>query len=525
MKTVTEMLTSTSRVNGQTIAICLPILVLIGMLTLSYYLRSPVLEKTTGAPNIEASYHVLLTATALSESPMRNHWLLPTVSLGQLADKHIPWGAAIPTPTGDYIYTSFTPPAFLLPYVLFSAFQLEPSVHALVKLNFTLQALSCFLLYLLLVRLLTIADFSPSVTRAAALVGVSVQIFSLEALLSFGIVYWSQQIYQIVLIGMLLIVTIILERNATDTRKLVAGLTVLAFLGAWTEWTGFIFNGGLVILFWLKSRQDVRYRAITIQLLLATVIAGLLIVVHYALAAGVLPTLKAITGRFIARSNHGGSNFYRLLTGYFLSYGTLLFLLPVAIFASLRTVGWKRWLEQRGIAGFVLIAAILSLGENVLMMQHASEFSFDRLKAIVPAAILFAFAFARLFTPAKTTFLILLAAAFAQNIWSYERTLDTYAAWELIDRNNRLLVSEIEKVTDVSCADIASNMKIRGYANLLFHRGIRENVEREAWSDTTPRVSHCSSVYLQGELAFTDLPRFTSALVYKNGTTHILDAP
>lgn len=525
MKTVAAIFTNASPVNGQTIAIYFPILALIGMLAISYYLRSPVLEKTTGAPNIEASYHVLLTATALSESPMRNHWLLPTVSLGRLADKHIPWGAAIPTPTGDYIYTSFTPPAFLLPYVLFSAFQVEPSVYALVKLNFTLQALSCFLLYFLLVRLLTIADLSPSVTRAAALIGVSVQIFSLEALLSFGIVYWSQQIYQIVLISMLIIVTVILERNATDSRKLVAGLAVLAFLGAWTEWTGFIFNGGLVILFWLKSRQNVRYRTIGNHVLLATLIAGLLIIVHYALATGVLPALKAITDRFITRSNHNGGNFYRLMSGYVLSYGTLIFLLPAAIYFSLRAVGWKRWLDQRGIVGFVLIAAVLSLGENVLMMQHASQFSFDRLKAVVPAAILLAFAFARLFTTAKATFLILLSVAFAQNFWSYERTLHKYAAWELIDNNNKILVTEIENITDVSCADIASNVRVRGYANLLFHRGIRENVERETWSDTTPRVSHCSSVYLQGELAFTDLPRFTRALIYKNGTTHILDAP
>lgn len=525
MKTATEILTRTNPVNRQTIEFYLPLLALIGMLAASYYLRSPIFEKTTGAPNIEASYHILLTATALSESSMRNHWLLPTVSLGQLTDKHIPWGAAIPTPTGDYIYTSFTPPVFLLPYVIFSTFQVEPSIQALAKLNFTLQALSCFLLYSLLVRLLTIADFSPSVTRAAALIGVSVQIFSLEALLSFGIVYWSQQIYQIVLLSMLSIVTVILQRDATDSRKLVAGLTILAFLGAWTEWTGFIFNCSLVVLFWLKSRKDARYRAIAVQLLLATATAGVLILVHYALATGLMPTLKAFTGRFIARSSHGESNFYRLLTGYLLSYGTLLVLLPVAMFFSLRTVGWKRWLDHRGIVGFVLVAAVLSLGENVLMMQHASEFSFDRLKAVVPAAILLAFAFARLIASARKIFLIFLAAAFAQNVWSYEHTLHAYAAWELIDKNNKLLEIEIEKVTDVSCADIASNVKVRGYANLLFHRGIRENVERETWYSTRLRVSHCSSVYLEGELAFTDLPQFTSALVYENGTTHILNVP
>jgi len=51
----------------------------------------------TGAQNLEVTYHVLLTVTALNEDPVKNYWYLPTVSLGRELDKHIPWGATVPT--------------------------------------------------------------------------------------------------------------------------------------------------------------------------------------------------------------------------------------------------------------------------------------------------------------------------------------------------------------------------------------------------------------------------------------------
>jgi len=109
-----------------------------------------------GAENLAATYHVLLTVNALDESPVENHWYLPTVSLGRELDKHIPWGAAIPTKTGDYIYISFTPPGFLVPYSWLNIFGLRPTVKNLACYNFVLGSLSASTLFLLLVSLLKI---------------------------------------------------------------------------------------------------------------------------------------------------------------------------------------------------------------------------------------------------------------------------------------------------------------------------------------------------------------------------------
>jgi len=88
---------------------------LILLLIFSLSLRQQDFKRVTGAQNLEATYHVLLTVTALDESSAANHWYLPTVSLGGETNKHIPWGVTVPTKTGDYIYTSFTPPGFLAP--------------------------------------------------------------------------------------------------------------------------------------------------------------------------------------------------------------------------------------------------------------------------------------------------------------------------------------------------------------------------------------------------------------------------
>lgn len=89
------------------------IFTLIMMLSFSLISRQQDFKKETGAQNLEASYHVLLTIAALNESPVKNHWYLPSLSLGREADKQIPWGETIPSRSGDYIYTSFTP-SFLL---------------------------------------------------------------------------------------------------------------------------------------------------------------------------------------------------------------------------------------------------------------------------------------------------------------------------------------------------------------------------------------------------------------------------
>lgn len=489
---------------------------LCALLALSFALRSSLFERTVGAPNLEASYHVLLTVTALSESPARSHWLLPTVTLGAAGDKGIPWGATIPTRTGDYVYTSFPPPGFLAPWAVFETFGLEATGGSLALFNFFLQALSCFLLFALLRRLAAGAGASAAVSAWAALGGVTLQVFSREALLSFGAVYWSQQLFQPMMIGSLLVLTRIVERRGEVSRRWIGALVVLSFLGPWTEWTGFVLNGGMVILLWLRGGAVPRYRRIALLVVVATFTAGVVIVLHYALAAGLLPALKGFARRFLVRTVGNDRDPLGLPRGYAGSFGLLI---PLVLATA--AMHWRRMrassLAKGSVAAIVLGAAAFALLENVVMMQHATQFTFDRLKLAIPAAILLALALAHAGTRMRAAVFVLLAVALAQNVHAYQGVISRYRSWGDVDASNRAIARRVAAEADLGCAVVATSAQVRGYAGLLLHRGVFENQDSAAFAALLRTRPHCAGVYLEGRDTFPDLPRYTRALVYRRG--------
>ena len=115
-------------------------------------LRLPTWRDGTGAENLEASYHVVLTMEALDRTPVREHLLLPTVSLGQPQDKYVAWGAAVPNGAGDQIYTSFFPAGFLLPYAALKLAGAGYTLGNLALFNALLGTISALLFYLLALR-------------------------------------------------------------------------------------------------------------------------------------------------------------------------------------------------------------------------------------------------------------------------------------------------------------------------------------------------------------------------------------
>jgi len=307
-------------------------------LIFSLSLRQQDFKRVTGAHNLMATYHVLLTVAALNESPAKNHLYLPTVSLGRESDKYIPWGVTVPTKTGDYIYTSFTPSGFLVPYFWFKAFSLEPSVKNLALFNFVLGSLSAFALFLLLVNLLKFNGHDPWTSVGGALVGSAIAIFSREALLSHGVIYWSHSLYQTILSLSLYIIFKYLTCETKERRLIYAvAIVVLAFLGPMTEWTGYVFNAGLITLLWLNSRDSVSSRALAIQIVIATAFTVVLIVLHYSLAVGFEPAIEALLERFFARNTSKGS-IVGLIQGYGLSYGmfilTIFLILAISYFGN-----------------------------------------------------------------------------------------------------------------------------------------------------------------------------------------------
>ncbi|NMZ45660.1 hypothetical protein [Pseudomonas oryzihabitans] len=475
------------------------------LLLLALLWRLPDFRDGTGAQNLEASYHVLLSLNALDESGVTRHWWLPTVTLGGSHDKQVSWGATIPTHSGDYVYTSFSSYGFLAPYLGLKAAGLTPSLHSLALFNAALGALTALLLFRLLYLVLRSHGASRGLAATSAVLGCLIAVFSREALLSQGLLYWVQSFYQVLLLASLLTLFHYLRAPTGQRQRLGWLLAGLVCFGALTEWTGYVFGGGLVALFWLQRRQLPEGQRMAWRLAFATALAGLLVLLHYSLAAGLLPTLKAFARRFLARSPNN-AHLTDFFAGYGLSFG--LFLAAVAI--ALGVLVWKRKsLNWPRSTALLLVAASVPLLENLLLLQHATQFSFDRLKFIFPAALLLGLAFLALKTPGRAVLAVVLVAAALQNGQTYRQDLAGYAGWGAIDRQNQALVGLVKGQVALDCTLISTDMTVRGYANLLFHRSIHE-LQRQPL-DYHGEPGACGGLYLEGRDFRVDLPEYTRA--------------
>ena len=509
------METFTKKASGA--ALIAGFLVLTLMLLASFLLRQKDSSGTVGIQNIEATYHVLLTIKALGGSPAADHLYLPTVTLGKPADKKIPWGATIPTSSGDYLYTSFTPPGFLAPYMALRIFNAAPDTGNLARFNFALGAASSIILFIFLWQLLVFMGHSQWKSIGGALTGSAIGIFSREALQSHGLVYWSHCLYQVLLIASLWLVFKYLSTDPKQhrvRRHYSHSIVIMAFLGAWIEWTAYIFNFGLALLFWFGVQGVGRARGMSVRIALATIAAGILTVAHYALAAGLLPTLKAFAGRFLAR-NAASGNLVGLLQGYALSFGLFLLVLAGILIANYFSDSNRKERSHRNtVVAFVALAASLPLLENFLMLQHATQFSFDRLKLIFPAAILISIYFCE---KSKRTKIILTAAIACSSLHgykSYQDGLAPYAQWREIDARNNKLATMIAERTNLECAVLLSNISVRAYANLLFERGIHENKKLNESTSLMNSRAACAAIFLEGEEAYSKISRINNSIIY-----------
>lgn len=213
-----------------------------------------------GAQNLEATYHVLWTIRALMSSSVINHFMLPTVTGGLPEDKFIPWGATLPTHTGDYIYTSFTSPTFLLPTIIIAVFDLPSTIKTLSVLNFIIGSISTALLYLtsfLVLGFINVTGFSRYYISAFSIL---ISIFSREELQSHGLIYWAHSLYQPFFI--LTILSYMYLHYALDNFPSRLFLFASVALGAFVEWTGYLTGVGIAITIFFFERGQRRIQHI-----------------------------------------------------------------------------------------------------------------------------------------------------------------------------------------------------------------------------------------------------------------------
>lgn len=495
-------------------------------LAISFWLRTSDFNETTGSANFESTYHASLTITSLKNSPIENHWLLPTVTLGKPQDKNIPWGATLPTKTGDYIYTSFPQLGFLAPYLTFSLLNVDTSVKNLIRFNFIIGSIVSLILYSLLVKILESNGYNRQVAVMGAFWGSVISIFSKEILQSHGLVYWVHEFYQLILISGLYCLFYFLNnsKDHKENKKTSIYLILFIFLGALTEWTGYIFGVGVAILFWFGFFIEKPQKRLSIQLIIAIVLAGILTLAQFIVALGFEQAINALVSRFFARSTSSG-NMAHLLGGYSLSFGFFMVVIFIALvmFFFIQTDRKNELLTSKKNMAFLFVAATIPLIENFILLQHASQFSFDRLKFVFPAAIIIALAFARQSAIGRAILSILLIFSSIQGYSSYRFDLSNYSAWRDIDHRNKILVSAISDSADIDCSVILANSQVRGYLPLLFNREIYEYKSKADSTVLMQQRKSCSSIYIEKDNPFPDLQSLVNVSISKpDGTSYYI---
>lgn len=441
----------------------------------SIFIRLGQYKEDINVENLDASYHIIATVDALKSENIRSTKLLPVVSFSGELNKHIPWGATVEGKGGNLVYTSFPQGGFIAPYIYFSITNIEPTIYSLMIFNFGINFLTGLLLLILLYLIAREVGISKRHSKLAALAISVTYIFSIETLYSQGIVYWGQSLFQAVLIAQLILVYLIFKRGYVS---IVTGsiLTILCVIAPFIEWTGLLSNFGIIVLasiVYYKTRKKYSLY-VGCAVVAATILGILLFVVPMVYSLGAQSFIEALKSRFLARS--AGSTelptpWGALVFGYVESFGPIIYsTLILILVAMFRTATRLKFLTMiRRISGYLLIL-IFAMFENVIMKQHATTYSFDRLKLFLLLAILLVCLYSAFGKRLRYVFYGVILVCLGINVL-------------IFSSNSRVLTqpdiySNIEMTASIGKENmiVATNGPVRGYITSTLKRGVYENI-------------------------------------------------
>ncbi|MDR0999867.1 MAG: hypothetical protein LBL96_03560 [Clostridiales bacterium] len=416
---------------------------------------------------------------AYSETPIKVHKFLPIVSLGQAEDKNIPWGATIPDQYGNYYYTSFSPLGYAIPWLFVKIFNLPINECSLYIFNSILYLASFTLLAALMLKLFTGKLPKPLVVAISAL-----YLFQPEILHSQGIVYWHQSLFQVVFLLQLTLFSDLRGRGKNIT------FFVLCVVAPYLEWTGFISDIVFAIGFLFRNgvafgRSEITLKTERVLKLIGVVacaaLSGVLFVLHYLTTVSSTVFWRAVISRYNARTNALTSNIGK---GYLDSFGLLIAITAVTfVFTLSYRPLRKSFVESLRGNGYILFVMLFVLIENLIMKQHAVQYTFDRMKGVILLIFLLILCITTVWQTidvknhrvvaitATLSIAVVCAVSFGGYITSTHWKWDTPYL-----ENNRAIATELAVKYTRDNSVYTQNVATRGYSNLLFRRGIYEGV-------------------------------------------------
>ncbi len=450
--------------------------------------------------NSDATWHVLLTMTAYDETPVSIHRFLPIVSLGAPEDKNLRWGLTISDEYGNYYYTSFSTAGFLAPYLFLKALHLPFTESSLYVFNSLLYCISNVLLTLFLLRV-----FGDTV-RGAVCCFISVFLYCTAPIIlhGMGIVYWHQSLMQCTLL-----LQIMMYEKKKESRVCQLVFYILCFLNPYIEWTGFVANAGFGIAeVWRYGKErttDARKKRVrvlsVICIFFLTVASFAAYSAQYLQISSPSIFFNTVLNRFFGRSAISvGDSVLVLLHSYVSSFNLLLFIL-LALFIVLllvnRGLAWVKnsllWKNK-----MLLFIVCFPLLENIIMMGHAITYPYDQMKS----GILFALwacdwlvILLKTVNGKRISHLLLTVLVVCGLLNYYQYSINSDYRWKIKYRNSNVAFAEYLN-SQYENSVIGCKPRVRGYTNLLFHRGIQECIEESELCDIAEAESKDYAVYL-----------------------------
>jgi len=472
--------------------------------------------------NSDATWHVLMTMQAYEETPASVHKFVPLINMGGEGDKGISWGATIPDQQGNYYYTSFSAAGFVLPYLFLKLFQLPIAESSLYLFNCLLYFASTALFGVFVTEVFRKTK-RPFLVGAIAVVACACPP---EVLHGMGVVYWPQSVLQVTLLIQLYAYYRYVDRGSKAGYGV---FLLLCLLNPYIEWTGFVANGGFILLELFRLRKQWK-RALLGCLLpgVLTVLSFVLFSAHYLWVVTLWDYLEALKNRFIARSTVSNYPFSRLFTGYidsFLWLWVLLGVLFVAVVLCWRGFTWtKRSVLLRH--KWLLFVTLFPVIENILMKGHAILYTYDRMKLIFPLTLILCDLCALLLEKCsakvwKGVVCAAVLAAAAGNVCSYVGN-EAYIWRAEYRENNRILgqyVVPYEADSVMGCTAYGGRS-----IYLDFERGVHEYVDLDTMTNMAQEAGKRYAILLQfGEDALTSwgMPTYDRVEIYDTQTNEL----
>jgi len=328
-------------------------------------------------------------------------------------------------------------------------------------------------------------------------------ILSRESLASTGLLYWPQSLSQLFIAALVFSICKLIVSNK-NAWAIASGFSL--YLLCMTEWTGYVI-GGLSAIYFLvsKKRRDVR---LAFTLLASMFVAAVTFATQLYMTLDLGEFISASIARFSVRSG-GEADFRALLAGYYQSYSLFLIVIPAFITSKLINKGVRNDLEN-----LMVILLAFSLIENIILAQHATSYTFDRLKLSFIISIMMCHIFLVrkgrwLFAPMTLT-IISCILSFA----TYRSDVSQFRNWKDVQTANVVIANKAMAVEGYDCASLYNSTRVRAYLNLIMGRSVWERLPTENEKNAK---GECPIIVINGDIPFKDLQRITSIDVYRGG--------